>query len=352
MTGRTGQGDRPSPETKGGRRREDLPQTPANPEGAALDLQKRSELLWETPPRPSRGAKPTMSREDIVQAAISVADQNGLAALTMYAVAERLGFTTMALYRYFPNKEALIDASVDAAMGTPPPRSGPRQGWRQEVVAWAYAKRAMLIARPWLAELPFVAAPHGPNWLSWHEALLEALADTGLSPEDLMDMLSVVHAYVSGASDTAISLARARSRGMSDELWAQAVGGTSVVRSTTRATRGCPPFSPPSRGAFRRRLRCQCALAGHARWKRASTSALSASWMESNATSTQAEAPEAFRFWEGHRFSAVTPVLWKDWATCQQPEPLAQTRNLALPLALASRASPCRGDLIYCHTLC
>ena len=224
MAGRTGQGDRPSPETKGGRRREDLPQAPANPESAALDLQKRSELLWEAPPRPSRGSKPTMSREDIVQAAISVADQNGLAALTMYAVAERLGFTTMALYRYFPNKEALIDASVDAAMGTPPPRSGPRQGWRQEVVAWAYAKRAMLIARPWLAELPFVAAPHGPNWLSWHEALLEALADTGLSPEDLMDMLSVVHAYVSGASDTAISLARARSRGMSDELWAQAVG--------------------------------------------------------------------------------------------------------------------------------
>ena len=224
MTGRTALGDMRSPATKGGRRREDHPQTPADPESDALDLKKRSELLWEAPPRPSRGSKPTMSREDIVQAAISVADQNGLAALTMYAVAERLGFTTMALYRYFPNKEALIDASVDAAMGTPPPRSGPGEGWRQEVIAWAYAKRAMLCARPWLAELPFVAAPHGPNWLSWHEALLEALADTRLSPEDLMDMLSVVHAYVSGASDTAISLARARSRGMADELWAQAVG--------------------------------------------------------------------------------------------------------------------------------
>ena len=224
MTGRTALGDMRSPATKGGRRREDHPQTPTDPESDALDLKKRSELLWEAPPRPSRGSKPTMSREDIVQAAISVADRNGLAALTMAAVAERLGFTTMALYRYFPNKEALIDASVDAAMGTPPPRSGPRESWRQEVNAWAYAKRAMLIARPWLAELPFVAAPHGPNWLSWHEALLEALADTGLSPEDLMDMLSVIHAYVSGASDTAISLARARSRGMADELWAQAVG--------------------------------------------------------------------------------------------------------------------------------
>jgi AcrR family transcriptional regulator len=165
-----------------------------------------------------------MSREDIVAAAISVADGDGLAALTMHAVAERLGFTTMALYRYFPNKEALIDAVVDTAMGTPPPRSGPGEGWRREVTHWAHAKRTMLCARPWLAELPFVAAPHGPNWLGWHEALLQALSGTALSPEDMMDMLSVIHAYVTGSSDTAISLAKARARGMSIEAWAQAVG--------------------------------------------------------------------------------------------------------------------------------
>jgi AcrR family transcriptional regulator len=142
----------------------------------------------------------------------------------MHTVAERLGFSTMALYRYFPNKEALIDASVDAAMGTPPQRGGQRGGWRQEVKHWAYAKRVMLCSRPWLAELPFVAAPHGPNWLSWHEAFLEAIADTGLSPEDMMDMLSVVDGYVRGNSDTAISLARAVSRGVSIEEWAKAVG--------------------------------------------------------------------------------------------------------------------------------
>jgi len=224
MVGRTGRGDRRSPEAKPGRRREDIPQASSNPESVALELQKRSELLWEAPPRPSRGTKPKLSREDVVQAAISVADGDGLAALTMHSVAERLGFSTMALYRYFPNKEAMIDASVDAAMGTPPHRSGPREGWRQEVKHWAYAKRAMLCSRPWLAELPFVAAPHGPNWLSWHEAFLETIADTGLSPEDKMDMLSVVHAYVSGASDTAISLARALSRGISADEWAKAVG--------------------------------------------------------------------------------------------------------------------------------
>jgi AcrR family transcriptional regulator len=201
-----------------------VPQASVSPESAGEALRKRSQLLWEAQPRPSRGAKPKLSREDVVQAAISIADGDGLAALTMHAVAERLGFTTMALYRYFPNKEALIDASVDAALGLPPPRSALREGWRRAVKHWAYAKRAMLCSRPWLAELPFVAAPHGPNWLSWHEAFLETIADTGLSPEDMMDMLSVIDGYVRGNSDTAISLARAQSRGVSIEEWAKAVG--------------------------------------------------------------------------------------------------------------------------------
>ncbi|MCX6603901.1 MAG: TetR/AcrR family transcriptional regulator [Acidobacteria bacterium] len=196
----------------------------ASSETNAEDLRKRSRLLWETQPRPGRGPRPMVSREDVVQAAISIADRDGLAALTMQAVAQRLGFTTMALYRYFPNKEALIDASVDAALGTPPQRSGPREGWRKEVTYWAHAKRTMLCARPWLAELPFVAAPHGPNWLSWHEAFLQTIAEAGLSPEDKMDVLSAVHGYVGGSSDTAISLARAVSRGITFEQWAQAVG--------------------------------------------------------------------------------------------------------------------------------
>jgi AcrR family transcriptional regulator len=196
----------------------------AGAEGNGEALRRRSALLWNDQQPASRGPKPALTRTDIVQAAISIADEGDLVALTMKAVAERLGFATMALYRYFPNKEALIDASVDSAMGLPPPRKNPKEAWRNEIKRWAYAKRSMLCSRPWLAELPFVAAPHGPNWLSWHEEFLYTIAETGLSPEDMMDVLSVVHGYVSGSSDTAISLSRARSRGISFEEWAQAVG--------------------------------------------------------------------------------------------------------------------------------
>jgi AcrR family transcriptional regulator len=200
---------------------------PSSPSGVAFDsveIARRSELLWESPAKPTRGPKAALTREDVVAAAMRVADAGDLAALTMHAVASELGYTPMALYRYFPNKEALVDAAVDAALGRPPARTGAHEGWRAEIKHWSYAKRAMLCARPWLAELPFVAAPHGPNWLSWHEAFLRTIAHTGLSPEDMMDVLSVVHGYVHGSSDTIISLARATARGVTPEQWAQAVG--------------------------------------------------------------------------------------------------------------------------------
>jgi AcrR family transcriptional regulator len=188
------------------------------------ELRRRSQLLWEDRSRPARGPKPSLTPDDVVQAAMDIADEDGLGALTMQAVSARLGFTTMAVYRYFPSKDALYDAIVDAGMGQPPRKPEPRGHWRAELTQWALAKRAMLISRPWLAELPFVAAPHGPNWLSWLESVIESLSTTNLSGEEKGQMLSILDGYTRGASDTAISLARARARGISEQEWAAAVG--------------------------------------------------------------------------------------------------------------------------------
>lgn len=186
---------------------------------------RRSELLWEARVEPTRGPKPGLTPEVVVEAAIAIADEEGmLTAVSMHAVAARLGFTTMALYRYFPGKEALYDAIVDAGMGLPPEPPRKQVSWRAEVGRWAHAKREMLCGRPWLAELPFFAAPHGPNWLSWLEALAAPLRRTGLAPADVGQMISIVDGYVRGASDTSISLARARMRGVSEQEWAAAVG--------------------------------------------------------------------------------------------------------------------------------
>lgn len=187
-------------------------------------LRLRSQLLWEDRAPATRGPRAAFTPDDVVRAAMEIADKDGLGAVTMQAVSARLGLTTMAIYRYFPNKETLIDAIVDAGMGLPPQPAAPRGDWRAEVVQWAHAKRRMLCARPWLAELPFVAAPHGPNWLAWLEALAEPLSRTGLGGVMLGQMISVIDGYTRGASDTSISLARARARGISEHEWAAAVG--------------------------------------------------------------------------------------------------------------------------------
>jgi AcrR family transcriptional regulator len=187
-------------------------------------LRRRSQLLWEDRSQSTRGPKAGFTPDDVVRAAMKIADAEGLGAVTMNAVASALGLTTMAVYRYFPNKEALLDATIDAGLGRPPRPTKAGGPWRAEVADWARAKRAMLIARPWVAELPFVAAPHGPNFLLWLEALLAPLARTGLPSPDLGEMISIVDGFTRGTSDTAISLARAQARGVSPQQWAAAVG--------------------------------------------------------------------------------------------------------------------------------
>lgn len=77
------------------------------------------EVLWGPGPRPTRGPKPALSLERIARAGIEAADSDGLAAISMQRVAERLGFTKMSLYRYVPGKAELIALMTDTAIGAP-----------------------------------------------------------------------------------------------------------------------------------------------------------------------------------------------------------------------------------------
>lgn len=109
-------------------------------------------LLWRAEPGPRRGPKPSLTRAEVVRAAIAAADADGLEALAMQRVAERLGVATMALYRYVPGKHELISLMLDAAVGAPPePPSGSPSGsppeppsgspWREALAGWARGNR-------------------------------------------------------------------------------------------------------------------------------------------------------------------------------------------------------------------
>src|SRR5688500_18770488 len=87
------------------------------------------ELLWGAGSTPSRGPKPGLTVAAIVEAAIEVADTEGLAALSMRKVAEKLGKSAMSLYTYVPGKPELLDLMLDAVLGETPSAYALDGGW-------------------------------------------------------------------------------------------------------------------------------------------------------------------------------------------------------------------------------
>src|SRR3954447_20148804 len=95
-----------------------------------------ADFFWAPRPRPTRGPKPALTLDQITDAAIAIADAEGLAAVSMQRVAADLGFTKMSLYRYLPGKNELVAAMIERALQTPPAVTGP---WREALTAWATA---------------------------------------------------------------------------------------------------------------------------------------------------------------------------------------------------------------------
>lgn len=157
------------------------------------------ELLWSVPGTPRRGPRPALSRDGIVRAGIQIADDDGLAALSMQRVAARLGAATMSLYRHVPGKNDLISLMLDAAIGDPPALAEDA-GWRAAVAEWARGTRDIFVRHPWTLPLVTSARTMGPNELAWAEAALRVLVTTGLPGPALLDVLLLVNGYVRGAA--------------------------------------------------------------------------------------------------------------------------------------------------------
>ncbi|MFG2645734.1 TetR/AcrR family transcriptional regulator [Streptomyces sp. NPDC048370] len=137
-------------------------------------------LLWEANER----SRSSLSVDGIVEAAIALADAEGLGAVSMQRVAGELGYSAMALYRHVPGKDQLVALMADKAMGNPPAPSGDE--WRAEILNWADAAWDFYLAHPWTLRVTTTGAPTGPNELTWFEALLRPLARSGLAAENLV----------------------------------------------------------------------------------------------------------------------------------------------------------------------
>lgn len=167
------------------------------------------ELLWDEGPRPSRGPKPSLSIAQVVEAAIELADAEGLEALTMRRVAERLGFTTMSLYRYLPGKEELVEVMRDVALGPPPASLGARpRSWREGLVRWSHAILEVHHRHTWLLAMELRGPPFGPNHLHWFETALQILTPLGLDGRLMVSLVIALDSYVRGAASVRVGVAR------------------------------------------------------------------------------------------------------------------------------------------------
>ena len=147
-----------------------------------------------TPPR-RRGPRPRHSREDVARAAVALADEGGLDAVTFRAVAARLGTGVMSLYNYVPDKQSLVFDMVEAVsaeLELPEPSGD----WRADMHLVAGRQRDLAHRHPWLADAVSQVQPIGPAMLALLEFALGALEPTGLSARDVLEGIAIINGAV------------------------------------------------------------------------------------------------------------------------------------------------------------
>ncbi|MEV0623404.1 TetR/AcrR family transcriptional regulator [Nonomuraea sp. NPDC050404] len=164
-------------------------------------------LAWGVMPSAGRrGPKPAFSVERIVEAAVEVADAEGFAGLSMPKIAERLGVTGNALYRYIRSKEELVVLLADAGWGPPPESVRQAGNWRDAATEWTRAMIARALAHPWVLDVPVHTAPVTPHLVGWLECFLEGMADAGLGEQDTLGCALLLDGYARSVANLAHSL--------------------------------------------------------------------------------------------------------------------------------------------------
>ncbi|MEV6954757.1 TetR/AcrR family transcriptional regulator C-terminal domain-containing protein [Streptomyces sp. NPDC051183] len=155
-------------------------------------------LLWGPPVTPARGPRRGLTLEGIAGAGVRIADAEGLAGVSMQAVAGELAVTKMALYRYVPGKAELVSLMVEAAVPEPPALDAAGEGWRERLALWARELYAGFRAHPWLLEATVGARVMGPRETGWMERALSALDGCGLSGAEAIDAVVLLSGHVRG----------------------------------------------------------------------------------------------------------------------------------------------------------
>jgi AcrR family transcriptional regulator len=178
-------------------------------------------VIWNRPERAARGPAPSLSRQEIAAAAVTLADTQGIEAVSMRALAVELGVGAASLYRYVARKDELIELMVDAVMGNDL-HFEVGGDWRQDLRSFACGLRAMTLRHPWMAVQGAGLRNFGPNTARRHEQVLGAIDGLGLEIDDMLVMIETLVSFIRGRALEELSEQEAvRHSGLDQDEWMQ-----------------------------------------------------------------------------------------------------------------------------------
>jgi AcrR family transcriptional regulator len=176
-------------------------------------------VIWNRPERAARGPAPSLSRQQIARAAVTLADTSGIEAVSMRTLAGELGVGATSLYRYVDRRDELIELMVDAVMGNDL-HFEIHGDWRHDLASFAHGLRAMTLRHPWLAVPSAGLRNFGPNEAQHYERVLGAIDGLGLEIDEMLVMVETLGAYVRGRVLEELSEQEAvRRSGMDQQEW-------------------------------------------------------------------------------------------------------------------------------------
>jgi TetR/AcrR family tetracycline transcriptional repressor len=167
-------------------------------ETAAADAGPRT--LWFNPPGGDEDEerRRALTRERVVAEALTVIGADGVDALSMRALATRLGVVPGALYRHVRNKEQLHDLVLDGVLAEVDCQVDHALAWTERVKALAHRLRTVLEDHPGVAGLLKTRDPLGPHSLALAEALLTPLRAAGLPERETGLAFFLIYDYILG----------------------------------------------------------------------------------------------------------------------------------------------------------
>lgn len=138
-----------------------------------------------------------LSKERVLCAAVTLADEIGIASLSMRKLGEALGVEAMSLYRHVANKDAILDGIVDIVAGE---FEAPALGgnWKAAMRRRAIAAHVALVRHPWATMLVVSRANVGPAMLRYVDASIGCLREAGFSYAMADHAWNALDSYVYG----------------------------------------------------------------------------------------------------------------------------------------------------------